>query len=76
MIARRDSLGRPLDPPPGHIDPRHIAIGRPQYDDPGFARILLIIRQSMGQREYPCYVRAGTTGNATARCQVVTGWVS
>ena len=76
MFARVDSLGRSLDPPrpPGYVDPVRLSVGRPQFDQPGYAFLYARQMQGMSGKDHLCVVQA--YGSRTqAGCRVLTHWV-
>lgn len=77
MIVVLDSLGRPLTPsgPRGYVDPYTLVVGRPQFEHPGYAWVLVRESQGTDGHDYLCAAQS-YDARTWASCRVVTTWVS
>ena len=77
MIATVDSAGRVADPPrpSGYVDPYALLVGRPQFEQPGYAFVHARETHGTAGRDYFCIAQS-YQGRARASCQVVRQWIS
>lgn len=76
MIARVDSAGRPLDvPPPGHVDPVLLWVGRPQFQQAGYGWLYVRRLQGTSGQDYVCMVEQHPPARARAHCTSPSRWV-
>ena len=68
-----DTIGPPS---PGYVDPHYVRIGRPQFERPGYAWLLLRLQQGTSGAIWVCSAQQSGNHPILASCRRSDGWLN